>query len=161
LTEIGRFHWNQGEKVAHFAWFSEPWYIKATEGNLKMCPLWAVALYTGYNYSWTCLKGHLCKTKVCQWLVTGLWFCLGTLVPSTYKTDHHNIIKILLKVALNTITLTLTKNIMYFSIHTLHHCHYDIYHKCKPVQHNQMFRTFTDLFINITSFCNACIEEER
>ena len=25
LTEIGRFHWNQGEKVAHFAWFGEPW----------------------------------------------------------------------------------------------------------------------------------------
>jgi hypothetical protein len=23
LTEIGRFHWNQGEKVAHFAWFGE------------------------------------------------------------------------------------------------------------------------------------------
>jgi hypothetical protein len=21
LTEIGQFHWNQGEKVAHFAWF--------------------------------------------------------------------------------------------------------------------------------------------
>jgi hypothetical protein len=25
LTEIGRFHWNQGEKVTHFAWFGEPW----------------------------------------------------------------------------------------------------------------------------------------
>ena len=25
LTEIGRFHWNQGEEVAHFAWFGEPW----------------------------------------------------------------------------------------------------------------------------------------
>jgi hypothetical protein len=24
LTEIGRFHWNQGEKVAHFAWFGDP-----------------------------------------------------------------------------------------------------------------------------------------
>ena len=24
LTEIGRFHWNQGEEVAHFAWFGEP-----------------------------------------------------------------------------------------------------------------------------------------
>jgi hypothetical protein len=23
LTEIGRFHWNQGEEVAHFAWFGE------------------------------------------------------------------------------------------------------------------------------------------
>ena len=25
LTEIGRFHCNQGEEVAHFAWFGEPW----------------------------------------------------------------------------------------------------------------------------------------
>jgi hypothetical protein len=24
-TEIGRLHWNQGEEVAHFAWFGEPW----------------------------------------------------------------------------------------------------------------------------------------
>ena len=24
LTEIGRLHWNQGEEVAHFAWFGEP-----------------------------------------------------------------------------------------------------------------------------------------
>ena len=24
LTEIVRFHWNQGEEVAHFAWFGEP-----------------------------------------------------------------------------------------------------------------------------------------
>jgi hypothetical protein len=26
LTEIGRLHWNQGEEVAHFAWFGEPWF---------------------------------------------------------------------------------------------------------------------------------------
>ena len=26
LTEIGRLHWNQGEEVAHFAWFGEPWH---------------------------------------------------------------------------------------------------------------------------------------
>ena len=25
FTEIGRFHWNQGKEVAHFAWFGEPW----------------------------------------------------------------------------------------------------------------------------------------
>ena len=30
-------------------------------------------------------------------------FCLGTLVSSTNKTDHHDITEILLKVALNTI----------------------------------------------------------
>jgi hypothetical protein len=29
LTEIGWLHWNQGEEVAHFAWFGEPcnWHI--------------------------------------------------------------------------------------------------------------------------------------
>ena len=44
--------------------------------------------------------------KVCQWLVTGLWFSAGTPVSSTNKTDRHNITEILLKVALNTINQT-------------------------------------------------------
>jgi hypothetical protein len=35
------------------------------------------------------------------------WVSLGTPVSFTNKTDHHNIIEILLKVALNAITLTL------------------------------------------------------
>jgi hypothetical protein len=37
-------------------------------------------------------------------------FSLGTRVSSTNKTDYHNITEILLKVALNTVTLTLTFN---------------------------------------------------
>ena len=37
----------------------------------------------------------------------GQWFYPGTLISSTNKTDHHAITEILLKVALNTITLTL------------------------------------------------------
>ena len=40
--------------------------------------------------------------KVCQLLETGLWFSPGPPVSSTNKTDCHNITKILLKVALNT-----------------------------------------------------------
>ena len=44
------------------------------------------------------------QIKVCQWLVTGLWFSLCTLISSTSKTDCHDIIEILLKVALNTQT---------------------------------------------------------
>jgi hypothetical protein len=43
--------------------------------------------------------------KVCQGLVAVLWFSLGTLVFSTNKTDRHDITEVLLKVALNTITL--------------------------------------------------------
>ena len=44
---------------------------------------------------------------VCQRLATGRWFSSGTQVFSTNKTDCHNIAEILLKVALNTITLIL------------------------------------------------------
>jgi hypothetical protein len=47
--------------------------------------------------------------KVCQSLSEGLWFSPGTLVSSTNKTDRHDITeKYCFKVALNTITLTLT-----------------------------------------------------
>ena len=42
--------------------------------------------------------------NVCQWLAADQLFSLGTLVSSTNKTDCYNIAKILLKVALNTIT---------------------------------------------------------
>ena len=44
--------------------------------------------------------------KVCQRLTTGRWFSLGTLVSFTNKTDRQEIAEILLKVVLNTITLT-------------------------------------------------------
>jgi hypothetical protein len=37
---------------------------------------------------------------------TGRWFSHGTPVSSTNKTDHHDIIEILLKVALNAINQT-------------------------------------------------------
>ena len=45
--------------------------------------------------------------NVWQWLETGRWFSLRTLVSSTIKTDCHDITEILLKVTLNTLTLTL------------------------------------------------------
>ena len=43
--------------------------------------------------------------KVCQWLATGRWFSPGSPASSTNKTDRHDVTEILLKVALNTITL--------------------------------------------------------
>ena len=52
------------------------------------------------------LDTSLCD-KFCQWLATGRWFSPGTPVSSTNKTDHHNINEILLKVALNTISIIL------------------------------------------------------
>jgi hypothetical protein len=42
----------------------------------------------------------------------GRWFCPGTTVSSTNKTDHHDITEILLKVAINTIKVTLNKSMM-------------------------------------------------
>ena len=46
--------------------------------------------------------------QVCQWLVTGRWLSPCTLVFFTNKADCHDIIEILLKVALNTIKQTVT-----------------------------------------------------
>jgi hypothetical protein len=56
-------------------------------------------------------EATLCD-KVCQWLATGRWFSPGTPVSSTNKTDRHDITEILLKVSLN--TTTITHNFLYF-----------------------------------------------
>ena len=47
--------------------------------------------------------------KVCQSLAAGRWFLHGTPVSSTNKTDRLDINEILLKVTLNTMTITLTQ----------------------------------------------------
>jgi len=47
---------------------------------------------------------------VCQRLAAGLWFSPGTPVSCTIKTGSHDRTEILLKVVLNTITLTLAYN---------------------------------------------------
>jgi hypothetical protein len=44
------------------------------------------------------------------WFSAVRWFSPCTLISSTNKTNHHNIIEILLKVALNAITLTHLSN---------------------------------------------------
>jgi hypothetical protein len=39
----------------------------------------------------------MCRSdQVCQWLVAGLWFSLGTSVSSSNKTDRHDRTEILL-----------------------------------------------------------------
>jgi len=58
------------------------------------------------DYGKVYIDATLCD-KVCQWLATGQWFSPSTPVSSNNKTDSHDITEILLKVALNTITLTL------------------------------------------------------
>jgi hypothetical protein len=52
------------------------------------------------------LGTSLCD-QFCHLLAAGWWFSPSTLVSSTNKTDGHDITEILLKVALNTITLIL------------------------------------------------------
>jgi hypothetical protein len=66
-------------------------------------------LYSLKNYYIFYTK--LCD-KVCEWLATGQWFSPGTHLSSTNKTDCHDITEILLKVALNTITLNTNDNII-------------------------------------------------
>jgi len=56
-----------------------------------------------------CIDGTLCG-KICRGLAAAQWFSLGTSVSSTNKTECHDITEILLKVALNTITLTRSLN---------------------------------------------------
>ena len=65
-----------------------------------------------FEPSWGVLNTILCD-KVCQWLVAGWWFSLGTLVSSTNKTNHHDITEIFLKVVLNTITPPLVAILCY------------------------------------------------
>jgi hypothetical protein len=54
--------------------------------------------------SWLC-------DKVCQWFAAGRWFSPGNPVSSTNNTERNDITKILLKVDLNTTTLTFTPQI--------------------------------------------------
>ena len=55
------------------------------------------------------LDTTLCD-KVCQWLATDRWFSPDTPVSSTNKTDRHDMTKVLLKVALNTINQLTNQN---------------------------------------------------
>jgi hypothetical protein len=64
-----------------------------------------LTLWVRIPLRWGVLDTILCDA-VYQWFTAGRWFSQGTLVSSTNKTDLHDITEILLKVALNTITLT-------------------------------------------------------
>ena len=55
--------------------------------------------------SWGCLLATTLYDKVCRWHAADLWFSLGTPVSFTNKTDCHDTTEILLKVALNIISL--------------------------------------------------------
>jgi hypothetical protein len=78
-------------------------YFKDDQG-----PSWSWSYGSEFEfYSWQgVLDATLCD-KVGQWRAAIQWFSLGTPVSSTNKAEPYNIIEILLKVVLNTITITL------------------------------------------------------
>ena len=59
--------------------------------------------------------GIIICDKVCQWLVAGQWFSQGITVSSTDEIDCHNIAEILLKMALNSIAITLCQSLVKYS----------------------------------------------
>ena len=67
---------------------------------------------------------------VCQWLTAGRCFSVDTPVSSTNKAVRHVITEIMLKVALNTITLTPNHHFLY-KIGTLGYA--DLHHISLPV----------------------------
>jgi hypothetical protein len=76
---------------------------------------------TNNVYSTVKVSRHLLRAELViidQLLEEGQWFSLGTPVSSTNKTDRHDIPEIFLKVALNTITLTLSLYLTCFDVYS-------------------------------------------
>ena len=74
---------------------------------ILMINLPVLHIYTGCIFAGGCYLLLLTLyDKICRWLAEGQWFFTGTPVTSTNKTDRHDITEILLKVELNTISLT-------------------------------------------------------
>jgi hypothetical protein len=90
------------------------------------------------------IKGVLDTTlydKVCQWVAAGRWFSPGTTVSSTNKTDCPDIAEILLKVALNTITLTLISFYKYFYFTLLIMWNTKQYHTVGTITNTKQYHT--------------------
>ena len=68
--------------------------------------IYKLKLWVRTPFRWSVLDTTLCD-KICRWLAAGRWFSPGIPVYSTNKTDLHDVTEILLKVALNTITLSI------------------------------------------------------
>jgi hypothetical protein len=68
------------------------------------------------SHSWVGVLNTTLGDKVCQRFVADWWFSPCTPVSFTNNTDCHNIAEILLKVAFNTISLTLKAIIFFLSL---------------------------------------------
>jgi len=80
---------------------SWPWSYGSWIYNY-LCNQWLSPLMLWIRISIRAWCTTLCD-KFCQWLATGRWFSPGPPVFSTNKTECHDIIEILLKMALNPI----------------------------------------------------------
>jgi hypothetical protein len=80
-------------------------FTNSEDATIKRCPVCHVPIERNGSGGVYSIQHHV--IKFVSDFVTGWWFSLGTLVSSINKTDSHDIAEILLKVALNTITLTL------------------------------------------------------
>ena len=126
----------------HFPFWSKKKYIMILWMLLFIwCPSSFIIIVKGLSWSWaygSWIYNYLCSQclsllmlwvrippwrgvldttlcdYVCQWLATDRWFSSGTPVSSINKTGHHDITEMLLKVALNTITLTLILRIFFW-----------------------------------------------
>ena len=84
--------------------------FKATEGPGWLNELGSWITYHQYggfvpsfiNYKKGCTRLAAASDKVYQLLAHGRWFSPGTTASSTTKTGRHDLVEILLKVALNT-----------------------------------------------------------
>ena len=71
-------------------------------------PITTRVVNSNQSRSWRGVFDITLSDKVCQWLAVGRLFSPGTPVNWTNIADRHYIAEILLKVTLNTITLTPT-----------------------------------------------------
>ena len=93
---------NKVSLIQSYQWLLWPWSYGSWIYNYlcNQCPS-PLMLWVRISIRASCT---LCD-KVCQGLATGRWFSPSPTVFSTNKTDRYDITGILLKVALNTITL--------------------------------------------------------
>jgi hypothetical protein len=91
----------------------EPWAIVVNDHMVVgFVTTYAISAYHHWSskfesHTWLGVLDITFCDKVYQWHAADLWFSPGTLVSFTNKTDSHDIAEILLKTALNTMTITL------------------------------------------------------
>jgi hypothetical protein len=127
-------------KGAYGSWLHGSW-ISNYLWNHCLSPL---------TWVWILLRRDVLNTTLCdklwQWLAKSRWFSPGTSVSSTNKTDRHDITKILLKVALNTIILKTHIVLLILTPLYVNKYRYDTYYKELRVKtHTEIVTNFTQL----------------